>query len=735
MESFNHTRNRVKKLTIRLGVALFIVFFCIDSSAQDSLKLPLTDKPPQVDGVLSEGEWANAASVELTSQIEPQAGAPGTEKTIAYLMYDRENLYVAFRAFDSNPSAIRAPVSKRDAISSDDFVAIWLDTFDDRRRAYAFRFNPLGIQEDGIFSEGDRSLSWDGIYESKGTVDAEGYTVEAKIPFKTLRFSINENKSWGLHLFRSIARKQEDVSWMPISRDNSNIFSQMGSLTGLDEVFAGRTLELIPTVTLSNAATREEDSTVPDGAKMNTVNRLDVGLTAIYQITPNLTLSATVNPDFSQIEADAPQVTVNQRFPLFFAEKRPFFLEGSEIFRPFYSSAPRIIDTRQIVDPDWGIKLTGKVGKNGLGFLAASDRAPGLRVPATNINYRKDALFTIGRFTRDIFKGSTVGMSLTDRRFGNSSNTVGTFDGRIRIDDRQSFSYQLSYSKTSEPDGTKRSGGGAYFAYNYNDKNWDVIVTDSHYARNFRAQTGFFRRTGYDRIYTVVGRSFRPKEKSWWVRVRPFVVALAFWDERRNLDESFFDPGIDLTFAKGITVYTYFSARTDHFGGRGLPSRSFNLRWSFAPFQKITARGGFEIGTDANFDPKRVEVGKLSDYDLTVTLKPFAKLNSEIRWIKSSLKGRIDGGTLFDQSIYRNRTTYQFDRFNAVRSILDYDTFSRRLGVSLLYSYTPRPNTAVFVGYGDALLNGIDPLNGNQRSGLIRESRTVFAKFSYNYRF
>ncbi len=699
-------------------------------------KLPLIDTPPAVDGFMSPNEWSKAARFEIASQIEPQAGAVGTERTVAFLMYDRENLYVAFRAYDSNPSAIRAPVSKRDSVSGgDDFVAIWLDTFDDRRRAYAFRFNPLGIQEDGTFSEGDRSLSWDGIYESKGTVDAEGYTVEAKIPFKTLRFTINETKSWGLHLFRSIPRKQEDVSWMPISRDNSNIFSQMGRLTGLDEVYAGRTLELIPTVTLSNTATREADPTVPGGARLNGVNRLDPGLTAIFQLTPNLTLSATVNPDFSQIEADAPQVTVNQRFPLFFAEKRPFFLEGSEIFRPFYSSAPLVIDTRQIVDPNWGIKLTGKIGKNGLGFLAASDRAPGLRVSPTNVNFRKDALFTIGRYSRDLFKGSTVGLSLTDRRFGNSSNTVGTFDGRIRIDDRQSFSYQLSYSKTTEPDTTRRSGGGAYFAYNFNDKNWDVVVTDSHYARNFRAQTGFFRRTGYDRIYTVVGRSFRPKGKSWWVKARPFVVALAFWDERRNLDESFFDPGIDLTFAKSITIYTYFSTRTDHFGGRALPSRSFNLRWSFGSFQKISARGSFEIGTDANFDPNRVEVGKLSDYDLSVNLKPFAKLNSEFVWFKSLLKSRIDGGVLFDQSIYRNRTTYQFDRFNALRSILDYDSFSRRFGASVLYSYTPRPNTAVYVGYGDALLNGIDPLNGNQRSGLIRESRTFFAKFSYNYRF
>ncbi|MGQ0540653.1 MAG: carbohydrate binding family 9 domain-containing protein, partial [Blastocatellia bacterium] len=269
-------------------VALLILALTFWSNAQSVLEITRADEPPKIDGVMSIDEWKSAKRLEITSQIEPVKETPGTERTEVYLMYDRENLYIAFRAFDSDPSGIRAPISKRDSVSGgDDFVAIWLDTFDDRRRAYAFRFNPLGIQEDGIFSEGDRSLAWDGVYESKGIVDPEGYTVEARIPFRTLRFQINEKKSWGLHLFRSIARKKEDVSWMPISRDNPNIFSQMGELSGLDGIFAGRTLELIPTVVASNTGTREADPLAPGGARLNTVNRVEPGLTAIYQITPN----------------------------------------------------------------------------------------------------------------------------------------------------------------------------------------------------------------------------------------------------------------------------------------------------------------------------------------------------------------------------------------------------------------------------------------------------------------
>ncbi len=737
MESYHNTRHGFEELRIRIFSLLIIFLFCISSNAQDSLKIALTENAPKIDGVLSDGEWANAARVELTNQFEPQQLSAATERTEAFLMFDKEYLYIAYRAFDSNPSAIRAPVSRRDAIGSDDYVSVWLDTFDDRRRAYAFRFNPLGIQEDGIFTESDSGdLSWDGILESKGVLTGEGFTVEIAIPFKTLRFQINEQKTWGLHLFRYIARKQERTSWALITPDKESLLIQMNSLQGLDGIFAGRTLDVIPYATVSNIGTREADASVPAGARLNTVNKLDVGVTATYTLTPNLTLSATINPDFSQIENDVPQVSVNQRFPLFFPERRPFFQEGAEVFRGFYSAAPRVIDTRQIVDPDWGVKLTGKIGKNTIGFLSASDNAPGLRLSPTDENFGKNAQFNILRLSRDVFEQSSVGFSLTDRRFAGSSNTVATLDGRIRFGaGRQLFAYQVSYAKTTDLDGTKREGSQSYFAYNYEDRKWDFGTTQSGAARNFRAQAGFIRRVGYLRSYGYVGRTFRPKEKSWWVSARPFVVALAFRDQDGNFDETFFDPGISLNFARGISVYTYFSTRRDSFLGRGYSTKAYVNSFSVNAFKRFAVSGEIETGTGVNFNPARPEIGNMLNGELSVTLRPLAKLNSQFLWLKSSLKSRTDGESLFAQDIYRNRTVYQFNRFNSVRSIADYDTLQRRIGLSLLYAYTPRPNTAAYFGYGDALFNGVDPLDFQRRSGLFRQSRSLFAKFSYNFRF
>jgi hypothetical protein len=560
----------------------------------------------------------------------------------------------------------------------------------------------------------------------------DGFVVEAKIPFKTLRYQINKEKTWGLHLFRYIARKQERSTWAKTSLANADLFSQMGKLEGIDEIDSGRTLDIIPTVTFSNTGERELQNGVP---VLNTVNRVDAGLTVNYSITPNLTLSATVNPDFSQVENDVPQVSVNQRFPLFFPERRPFFLEGAEVFRGVFDGAPRIIDTRQIVDPDWGIKLTGKIGKNSIGFLSASDRSAGLRVSPNDLNFGKNAQFNIVRYSRDVLKNSNIGGSFTSRRFADSSNTVATIDVRFQIDKSNLFAIQTSYSRTTELGGRKRSGGAIYAVYNFENLDWEIGTSYSNINKNFAAQSGFIRRTGLNRYYSYVFRNFRPKEKSWWVKVSPFVVSSGTWDTQNRLDEFFFDPGVLLDFARGISVYTYQSTRRDNFLGKGYTTKAYLANLDINTFKRFSLSNDFEIGTGVNFNPSRPEIGKLLNITFTLTVRPISQINSEILWIKSSLKSRTNDDKLFSQDILRNRTVYQFNRFNSVRSIVEYDTLQRSLGLSFLYAFTPSPNKSIYIGYNDLLFNGIEPLDGTRRNGFTRQGRGLFAKFSYNFRF
>lgn len=300
------------------------------------------------------------------------------------MMYDEKHLYLAFKCWDERDK-VRATVAKRDNVFGEDNVRVWLDTYNDQRRAYILGFNPLGIQQDGIYTEGQGSdFSVDIVMESKGVIEDWGWSVEVKIPFKSLRYSAGKGKLWGFNAARNIDRFNDEFDqWMPDDRNVSGFLIKHGKIGGLDEIKYERTLEIVPSITLSETGRRTRvfptTNAIPDRFVNNPI-RSDIGLTAKFTLSPNITLDAAYNPDFAEIEADAPVVTANQRFPIFFEEKRPFFLEGADIFQ----SPLRIFHSRTIVDPDLATKVTGKIDKTSFGLLFALDKAPG--------NYGEDDL-------------------------------------------------------------------------------------------------------------------------------------------------------------------------------------------------------------------------------------------------------------------------------------------------------------------------------------------------------
>jgi hypothetical protein len=347
------------------------------------------DKAPVIDGKLDDEVWKTATVFKDFVQYRPLDLVAPSQPTEVRIGYDSRFLYVGFHAFDE-AGKVRATIAKRDAVFDDDWVGIWLDTFNDGRRAYELIFNPLGVQADAIFTEGvSEDFSIDIVMESKGVVTEDGYTVEVAIPFKSLRYVAGKDKKWGLHLLRTIKRlNNEQSSWMPISRDNSSLLGQEGHVTGLEGLSTERTVEIIPSLTVSETGARvptilsaQRSLMTSAGAKLpkeqgrflNKPVELDPGLTAKIGISPTMTLDMAFNPDFAQVEADATVVTANQRFPIFFEEKRPFFLEGKEIFETLISA----VHTRTIVDPDYAFKFTGKRGRNTFGLMFASDNAPG----------------------------------------------------------------------------------------------------------------------------------------------------------------------------------------------------------------------------------------------------------------------------------------------------------------------------------------------------------------------
>jgi len=519
--------------------------FPLTAERANPVRIPRLEKPPVIDGKLDAGEWQGAAIFKDFFQTDPGYNVSASEPTEVFMGYDAHTLYIAFRCYDE-PGKVRATVPKRDDVFADDTIRVLLDTYNDQRKAYVLTFNPLGVQEDGIRTEGS-GVDWsvDIVMESKGTVVQDGYIVEVAIPFKSLRYTAGKDKLWGLQIFRQIQHlNNESDSWMPLSRDVSGVLPQEGHITGLEGLATERNLEVIPSLTVSETGTRVRSfpptldpttgNLVADpGRMLNQPINLDPGLTVKLGITPTITLDATLNPDFAQVEADAPVVLVNQRFPIFFQEKRPFFLEGKDIFLTPITA----LHTRAIIDPDYAVKLTGKTGRNSFGLLMASDNAPGNFSDEDRETARTDPAFFrrfvqpfldknayIGvlRLKRDMGRENTLGLIATSYNFIQRHNDLGGFDGRFKLNPKTVFTFQALGTTSRRMAFDQFTGERAIhtlngFGYNYNldysARHWGYNLNGTGFTRGYRADVGFTQRTDNNNHQLNVRWNTDPKEK------------------------------------------------------------------------------------------------------------------------------------------------------------------------------------------------------------------------------
>jgi len=520
------------------------------------LVIPRLTKPPVIDGKLDREEWKEAVVLKDFYQFNPGDNVAPSKPTEAFMGYDSKFFYFAAYCYDE-PDKVRASVAQRDDVFGEDNVRIYLDTFNDQRKAYLLGWNPFGIQQDGIDTEGQGTdFSVDIVMESKGTLTTDGWTLEVAIPFKSLRYVAGKDKLWGFHIWRNIARLNDELdSWVPMSRDISGTLIQAAHLTGLEGISTERTLEIIPSITvsetgrrvnaLSPAALAANPAALDPGRMLNEPVETDAGITVKYGLTPTITLDLAVNPDFAQVEADQTVVTANQRFPIFFEEKRPFFLEGIDIFRTPMTA----VHTRAIVDPDVAMKITGKRNRTTFGLLVASDNAPGnfseeeINNP---FNFRvierfvdRNAYIGVLRLKRDVGKESTIGLIGTSYNFIEKHNQVGGFDGRFKLDKITTFSFQVLGTTSrrcfSDPfadlyrpaptdpcfTGGKtrsfyRTGNGFAYTANYNksSRHWYFGLNASGTTRDYRADVGFTRRTNTNNAGVNINYHSEPKPKN-----------------------------------------------------------------------------------------------------------------------------------------------------------------------------------------------------------------------------
>jgi hypothetical protein len=456
----------------------------------------------RVDGRLDEDAWAGAALLTGFTQSRPVEGRPASERTEVRVFYTPRDLYIGVRAYAADPSRIRATLAERDQITSDDHVRIMLDTFADQRRAFIFYVNPLGVQQDGIFSEGrGPSFAPDFLFDSRGRLTGDGYEVELRIPLKSLKFPAGDVQRWGFNVVRVIPATTAQESWAPRAQSAPSELAQNGTLRGIHGLRPGRLLEAAPTLTA-----RREGSTREDGFRRGDA-RPDAGVDLKYGVTSELTLDATVNPDFSTVEADADQITVNERFAISLQEKRPFFLEGADLF----STPETLVYTRSVVDPAAGARLTGKVGALNLAYLGAVDEAPRTS-PARFAPRGERAAVHIARLRRDVgAAGSTVGVLATVRETGAAFNRVAAADARIRFGGVYTLGAQAGASWTrawvadprgrdsagTQPVSTEdRAGHVAHLYLDRTGRRWGYLATVRDIPSGFRTETGFVRRRG-----------------------------------------------------------------------------------------------------------------------------------------------------------------------------------------------------------------------------------------------
>ncbi|HPC88566.1 MAG TPA: DUF5916 domain-containing protein, partial [Candidatus Saccharicenans sp.] len=518
-------------LTIAMPILFTSSLFALEKAEETKkiFQIPEIEEKIKIDGRLDEEAWARALKVAVDIEIMPGENIEAPAKTECFLFYDRHNLYIGFIAHDPEPNKIRAFYNDRDNCWQDDLVGIILDTFNDENRAFAFFINPLGIQGDEIMSLGGQQedTSWDAIWNSAARLTGSGYEVEIAIPFSSLQFQPSENEqTWGFLPIRIMPRSRRyQITMMPFNRNNPCTLCQAPKITGFKGISAGRNLELDPTLIGARTDARE---TFPTGDMKKLDSKADFGISGRWYFNNNMNLSAAINPDFSQVEADVAQLDINKQFALYYPEKRPFFLEG----RDFFETPIEAFYSRSIADPDWGVKVSGKAGKNVIGIVSAQDTMTNLLFPgpegseSTTLGQRSYA--NVFRFRRDVAKGSTVGLIMADREGDGYHNRVAGVDGLIRFTGSDTLTFQFLGSNTAYPEDIADSfnqkkgnfsGSGGMIEFSHDKRSYFLNAEYEFADPDARADLGFVPQVGYKRFEVGGGLNRWGKKGDFFSRV------------------------------------------------------------------------------------------------------------------------------------------------------------------------------------------------------------------------
>jgi hypothetical protein len=674
---------------------------------------------PVLDGVLDDEVWSGEPVPAGTwVSYNPLRGEPAQQQTDVWIGYDEAAVYFAFRCRDTGADGIRTTVSRRDSIFSDDWIALSLDSSRAGQMAYHMFVNPSGVQMDAInAASGGEDFAADWLWESAGRVTEEGYVVEIRLPLESIRFRGGSDVRMGILFFRRISRLGVSWSW-PEMPPGTWVFEAHVPVV-FDELRQPLLLEVIPNLTVSRTQSRGDDRAwrAPDGTG-------DVGASVKYGVTSTITLDATVNPDFSQVESDAFQVEINERFPVFFSEKRPFFMEGLGLFNLAGTGEPSTmrtaVHTRRIVDPSAGVKLTGTAGRQTFGLLSAADAS----TPESSTRY------TVVRAARNLRPAQHVGVLVADSEYGPAYNRVIGGDISLRHGERWRWNASAlsAHSRSGGRDATH--GGMAQASYAYQTRRVLVAGQVEHLGDDFRMDTAFFNQAGLTRVWQYVEPMFYPDATGtgWLKRVAPFVYATRADNRLQGGTEQIADAGVRFNFTRQGFLRVNTVRGHETFAARRFPLWRASTDGSAQVLRWLRLGGAFDRGTAIFYDDADPFLGTRTHVRVNVGFQPNANLNQDLSYAFVDFDRRATGEPVFDVHVVNLRNTYQFNRQFFLRLIAQLDSSRRRVLGDALASYELVPGTVVHAGYGSIL----EALPGER---YVPSARAFFFKASYLARF
>lgn len=696
--------------------------------------------------------------VEDFTQRLPDDGDPASQRTEVYIGYDQEQLHAIFLAFDESPNQIRANLSSRENIAGDDIVEMVIDTFNDQRAAFAFRSTPLGMQWDARWTEGasmragfDTTLET--VWESDGQVTDQGYMVKMAIPLRSLRFLDRPEQLWRIQFGRIIPRLSEESYWPPYLIDIEGRLNQTALLEGISNVSPGNNSQIVPFL-----FAREVDSLKPNavgGPAFRRASEQDVGVDAKFIFNDSMVLDITLNPDFSQVESDEPQVTVNERFEVQFPERRPFFVENAD----FFATDSNLVFTRRIVDPDGGVRFTGKSGDYGFGTILINDIAPGLNRKENDPLNGEKATIAILRGFKDISTQDRVGFLVTDRELGEGYNRVASLDGRFRINNNWLTQMQVVGTESEPVNGGEKTTG-----YQRNiqvNRVGRTVQNHTHYiatSKDFRTELGFqnrFFKADTDGIHQRVALNFFPEGtalNSWNTTV--FGVYLEDIEGTKLFSQLGPSLGFNYdttSFSAGYTEYDEI-LRPQDFPGLA-SNRSYNYEdWTVSvennTLNSLEFEASYRSGTSLNVVPARgtmPSVVNSSRVSIDALWRPINRLRVLNTFLNTELETK-GGAQVFTNRIARSNWNYQFTKEWSLRFIAQYDETDagpatrlvddENLNFDVLLRYVINPWSALFIGYNTNQSNfDIVDMEGERElviaNDLRKDGEQFFVKFSY----